>query len=112
MKEGNNEVDISPRRGDSPDADKVPSKDGGMEGPSSAYRKPIAAAPPTVMPAKRQAHDVAPTPDGIILLIGTSGAGKSHFLNRLIGQDVVGVGHTINSGQHKRPACRHSLTKL
>jgi hypothetical protein len=110
---GDNEVDISPRRdGDGPDTDEVPSKDSGVEGPSSAYRKPIAAAPPTVIPAKRQTHDMAPTPDGIILLIGTSGAGKSHFLNKLVGQDVVREGYTINSGEHKRPDCRHVLTKL
>lgn len=86
MKEENSQVDASPRcPTDGPDASEIPSMNSGVEVSSSEH----------------QAHDMVPTPDGIILLMGTSGAGKSRFINRLIGKNVVREGHTIDSGQYK-----------
>jgi ABC-type nitrate/sulfonate/bicarbonate transport system ATPase subunit len=49
-------------------------------------------------------------PDGIILLIGTSGAGKSSFLNKTLGLDVVSEGHGIDSGRGDASKHRSMLT--
>lgn len=38
---------------------------------------------------------------GIILLVGVTGAGKSYFLNKLIGDEIVREGHNINSGPYR-----------
>jgi type II secretory ATPase GspE/PulE/Tfp pilus assembly ATPase PilB-like protein len=51
------------------------------------------------MTQKREVLDMDDQSDGVILVMGVTGAGKSYFLNQLKSQSVI-EGHSLFSGKY------------